>query len=415
MAPASDTWCNTLVNFFQDKISHIQDTFSLPPGQTLSALAKSVVLNSAYSFSTFSFVDLDSSLKLLKSLKSGSPSDPCAARLLAEAADTINPEVNCLINMSLQEACVPESWKQALIFTLLKKTVLDPLVPANYRPISLLPSLSKVCEKTVTTQLTNYVEASGLLHTAQSGFRATYSTESALLEVVESIRDRLDAGGKAALVLLDLSAVFDTVPHSLLLARLYDIGISGSVLLWIKSFLAGRSQRVWLPPCTSDSVSVTTGVPQGSSLSPILFNIYMTPLVYLAESLGAKVMAYADDTQLPFLWNRGEESVAAAQHCLSSVFQWLANAQLKCNEGKSEVLLFGSFGADFRERTWPPDSPRPSSVGNTTKNIGVWFDENLQFKTHVKKLAGTCYSILKTLRKFLPLLPREARETWSAR
>lgn len=137
----------------------------------------------------------------------------------------------------------------------------------------------------------------------------------------------------------------------------------------------------------------------------------MTPLVYLAESLGAKVMAYADDTQLLFLWSRGEESVVAAQHCLSSVFQWLANAQLKCNEGKSEVLLFGSFLPDFRERLWPQDFPRPTFEGKAVKNLGVWFDDNLHFATHVKKLAGTCYGILKTLRKFLPLLPRSAKET----
>lgn len=243
-APVSDSWCDTLVNFFQNKIMQIQATFSTHSGLVTPAVVEPMIACPVHSFATFRSVDLDSSLKLIKSLKSGSPSDSCAARLLSDVAEIINPEVNCLINLSLQEAYVPESWKQAHILPLLKKPALDPLTPANYRPISLLPSLSKICEKTVTSQLTNYVEDSGLLHVAQSGFRATYSTETALLEVAESIREHLDAGGRAALVLLDLSAAFDIVPHSLLLARLADIGVSGSVLLWIKSFLAGRTQSL---------------------------------------------------------------------------------------------------------------------------------------------------------------------------
>lgn len=143
-----------------------------------------------------------------------------------------------------------------------------------------------------------FVKREGLLHPAQSGFRASHSTESAVVEVSEAIRECLDAGGRAALILLDLSAGFDSVPHSLLLSRLTEIGVSGTVWGWLRSFLEGRAQQIWLPPSSSSSQLVTTGVPQRFSLSPLLFNIYVTPLVYLAEDLGAKVMAYADDTQL---------------------------------------------------------------------------------------------------------------------
>lgn len=139
MAPVSETWCNTLVNIFQDKITQIEGTFSIPSGQSISAPSDLATLRPIHSLSTFRLVDLDSSLKLLKGLKSGSPSDPCAARLLSDVADTIKPEVNCLINMSLQEAFVPGSWKQAHILPLLKKLALDPLVPANYRPIFSFP------------------------------------------------------------------------------------------------------------------------------------------------------------------------------------------------------------------------------------------------------------------------------------
>lgn len=182
-----------------------------------------------------------------------------------------------------------------------------------------------------------------MLHPAQSGFWATYSTESALLEVSEANRECLDAGRRAALVMLDLSAACDTVPHSLLLDRLSEIGISGSVWGWIRSFLEGRSQQVWLPPCASAPQSKATGVPQGSSLSPLLFNIYVTPLVYLVETLGAKVMAYANDTQLLFSWGRDDDSVLSAQHCLSSVFHWLVRHRVSAMRRNLRSFCMANF------------------------------------------------------------------------
>lgn len=202
--------------------------------------------------------------------------------------------------------------------------------------------------------------------------------------------------------MLDLSAAFDMVLHALLLTRLSEVGIADTALGWLTSFMEDRSQMVWLPPCASAPQSVTTGVPQGSSLSPLLFNIYVTPLIHLAEELGAKVIAYADDTQLLFTWKDDKTEISMAQHCLRTTFLWLAQAQLKCNEDKSEILLYGKFPPNFRELLWPAEFPLPCLLGTAVKNLGVWFEENLSFATHAKKLAGSCFGILKTLKKFLP-------------
>lgn len=323
----------------------------------------------------------------------------------------MNPEANRLINLSLQEAHVPSVWKQAKILPLLKKPTLDPLNPVNYRLFSLLPILAKAYKKVVNKQLTDFVEGAGLLHPAQSGFRAAYSTESALVEVSEAIRECLDVGGRAALILLDLSAAFDTVAHNLLLTRLADMGISGAALSWLKSFLEGHTQQVWLPPSSSSPQEVMTGVLQGSPLSPLLFNLYITPLIYLAEELGSKIIAYADDTQLLFTWEKSECSSSLAKNCLAAVFQWLSSAQLKCNEDKSEILLYGTFPPHFRETLWPVGFPLTASMGQPTTNLGVWFEENLSFSIQIKKLVGNSFGILKFLRKFLSLLPRAAKET----
>lgn len=150
-------------------------------------------------------------------------------------------------------------------------------------------------------------------------------------------------------------------------------------------------------------------VPQGSSLSPFLFNIYVTPLVQLVEELEARIVAYANDTQLLFTWDKFD--TLKVKICLTAVFQWLSMAQLKCNEEKSEILLYGNFPTQFRDNLWPAGYPLPSSFSQPVKNLGVRFEENLSFSHHIKKLAGSCFGILKSLTKFLPLLPRHTRET----
>lgn len=134
-------------------------------------------------------------------------------------------------------------------------------------------------------------------------------------------------------------------------------------------------------------------------------------MVYLAEELGTKIIAYADDTRLLFTWEKNTDP-SSAKHCLSSVFKWLAAAQLKCNKEKSEILLLRKFPPTFRDTLWPPESPPCLPQLESPSRIwGGWLEENLSFYTQVKKLAGICFGLLKTLRKFLPLLLRAAKET----
>lgn len=154
-------------------------------------------------------------------------------------------------------------WKQANIFLLLKNPSADPKVPANYRPISLLPSLSKALEKNLNRVISDYAENNNLLHITQSGFRANYSTETALLDVTEHIKEMLDQGGKAILILLDLSAAFNMVPQDRLLERMSDLGIGVSVLAWLASFLEERNQEIWPPPFASPHAQPEREGPSG--------------------------------------------------------------------------------------------------------------------------------------------------------
>ncbi len=169
--------------------------------------------------------------------------------------------------------------KSAIIHPLIKKPSLDPEILKNFRPVSNLSFISKVIEKVVAARLQDHMNANNLLDPMQSAYRAGYSTETALLRVHNDIVSSVDNGKGVFLVLLDLSAAFDTVDHEILLKFLEDyIGLDGSVLKLFDSYLSGRTQCVSISGVLSEFSDLLYGVPQGSVLGPIEFCIYTTAL-----------------------------------------------------------------------------------------------------------------------------------------
>lgn len=166
------------------------------------------------------------------------------------------------------------------------------------------------------------------------------------------------------------------------------------------------------PPFAAPSPSLKVGVPQDSILSPTLFNLYMSLLAHLAEAHGAKIISYADDTQLLFTCDkksdlRGEVINA----CLSDVFAWFQLHQLKCNPDKSEIILFGLPGDNMWRNWWPQDRSPPSALVKTVKNLGVRMEDNLSMKAQVQVVVGSCFGVLKMLRQFLPLMMESHSKT----
>lgn len=405
-------WTNQVAKFFFDKIKANQESFDNPTCMSQDDVPDLKGHSREEILLDFPPISLDTSLIIMKALKSGSPSDPYPARIVASVAEVLNPAINQVLNLSLLEGKVPARWKQGKILPLLKKPSADPTVVSNYRPITLLPFFAKALEKYVNVVITDFIEVTNALHPSQLGFRANYSTETALLEVTETIKSTLDRGGKAVLILLDLSAAFDTVPQRRLLQRLSECGIRGTVFRWFSSFLEGRQQSVWSPPFSADIPPLNVGVPQGSVLSPTLFNIYMAPLASLAEQRGAKVITYADDTQLLFMCEKDEPfNDNSIYLCLTKVFDWFRQNRLSCNSAKTEIIFFGHTPDDEWRNWWPQDQPPPFSPVTTVKNLGVMLDSDLSMKSQVQSVAGMCFRLLKMMRNFLSLLPLSHRKT----
>ena len=201
-------------------------------------------------------------------------------------------------DFSLDSSCIPNSWKVTVVVPLIKKLNIEPVLE-NLRPVSKLPFVSKIAEKAVISRLLNHCSEHAPLPTNQSSYRQFYSTETALIKDQSNILPSMNRQEVTLLVLLDLSAAFDTVDHETTAALFEsDFGVATQAFLWIKTFLSGGKQCVVVEQKQSRDFDVVTGIPQVSRLGPILFIIYASRLFHVVKKHLPDIQCYADDTQL---------------------------------------------------------------------------------------------------------------------
>ncbi|KAG1925807.1 hypothetical protein F2P79_025291 [Pimephales promelas] len=341
--------------------------------------------------------------------------DPFPSSLLKTHTSSISSLITKIINMSVETGYVPNSLKIALIKPLLKKPTLDPTLLSNYRPISNLPFISKLLEKVVSIQLQNHLKSNRLYEKFQSGFRPSHSTETALIRVTNDLLMASDSGSTSLLILLDLSAAFDTVDHHILLHRLQHFtGLSGTALKWFHSYLTDRTEYVALGDVKSRPHSVICGVPQGSVLGPTLFNIYMLPLGRVISKHGVNFHCYADDTQLYLQVTPSSSlSVTAARlsSCLKEIEAWMSENFLQLNGSKTEAIQTGTA---HQLRSSPITSVsffgHITPLSSSVINLGVKFDPHLSFDSHVTTICKTAFFHLRNISKLRPSLSLSAAE-----
>ena len=315
-------------NFFVDKIEKLRSQLR---SQTVTSPSPSHPFTSA-TFSTFQPVS-ESDVKkcILQSAPKTCDLDPIPTPLFIECLDSLLPSLTALFNSSLSSGVFPQTFKTAIVTPLLKKPSLDPNELKNYRPVSNLCFISKILEKLVLSQLSSYLTSNNLHNPLQSAYRPGHSTETALLKVVNDLLLSLDNGNVSLLALLDLSAAFDTIDHSILLHRLeHDFGVSGTALQWFSSYLTNRFQSVVVNGLLSDPSLISSGVPQGSVLGPVLFVIYTTPLSAVIQTHSVLHHSYADDTQLqksaPPCYI--SDLLSAMQLCIGDIKSWMTTNML---------------------------------------------------------------------------------------
>ena len=319
--------------------------------------------------------------------KRSSGHDNISNILLKDIVSSI-AEVLCeIFNRSLEQGEFPSIMKLADVVPLFKGK--EHYLEINYRPISLLTTISKVLEKIVYQRIYSFLQTTGQLYENQYGFREAHSCEHAIGKVINGIVKGLENKKTSACVLLDLSKAFDTIEHGIMLEKLSLYSIRGNALAWFKSYLSDRTLRVKCRTVgstdihTSDEYSVKYGTPQGSCLGPLIFLIFVNDLhLHLHE---AECVQFADDTTLLFK----HKNVRYLQFCIESelkrIQDWLYANKLTLNVSKCSYLLFSA-------------NNKHGSISNITLNdieipkvrfaklLGTWIDDKLTWDTHVKKL-----------------------------
>ncbi|KAM9552786.1 uncharacterized protein ACWYII_034792 [Salvelinus alpinus] len=404
--PPSSLSADDFVNHFEKKVDDIRSSFA--KSNDTAGSAHTALPCALTSFSPLSPDEI--SRLVTAGRPTTCPLDPIPSSLLQTISGDLLPYLTSLINSSLTAGYVPSVFKRARVAPLLKKPTLDPSDVNNYRPVSLLSFLSKTLERAVLGQLSCYLSQNDLLDPNQSGFKTSHSTETALLCVTEALRTAKANSLSSALILLDLSAAFDTVNHQILLSTLSELGISGAAHAWIASYLTGRSYQVAWRESVSAPRALTTGVPQGSVLGPLLFSLYTKSLGSVISSHGLSYHCYADDTQLIFSFPPSDNQVVnRISVCLADISVWMTDHHLKLNLGKTELLFLPGKDCPFHDLAITVDNSIVSS-SQSAKNLGVILDNTLSFSTNIKAVTRSCRFMLYNIRRVRPCLTQEAAQ-----
>ena len=278
---------------------------------------------------------------------------------------------------------------------------------ASWRTVVIL--LSTVVERIVVRQLSEYLAANSLLPKLQSGFRRHHSTESALLRVLSDLFMATDEGEVSLLALLDVSAAFDTVDHSILLDRLsISYGVAGLALDWMWSFIVDRTQTVHYGGLRSRCAKLKSGVAQVSVLGPLLYVMYRADIQKLVQSLGFDVHLYADDTEFHGSCKpSGAADLAARSMCvISAVKDWMSSNRLRLNTDKTQFIWLGTGHALGKLDVAQVNAILPST--DVVNNLGVSFDSELRMERQVSRLCQVCYFHLRRLRTIRRSLTKES-------
>lgn len=336
--------------------------------------------------------------------------DGITAGLLQQCSNRLVPIITHICNICIESGKFPKVFKRAIVHPIYKGGNRDNV--NNYRPISVLPVLSKVLEKILNSRLVSFLEHRHILAPNQFGFRARKSTEDAVASLVDHIVDKLDNQKKCVGIFLDLTKAFDTVSVPHLLTKLEGMGIRGHTLEIFKDYLSDRTQCVKIDSFVSDDTSLAFGVPQGSVLGPTLFLAYINSLCKLSLP-NCSIFTYADDTALIIHDSNWRSTIALAEQALGNVMNWLADNLLTLNLTKTTYLTFSLTSSNQPSseslvlKAHSCTTTAPYSLcdcptltrADTIKYLGVYIDSHLNWKYHLGNLKSRVRKLIYIFKK----------------
>ena len=396
MASSDIDKANVLALYFAQQCS---DPYTTDPDHTPAAGAPYPLQDE---HSSFIFPPIHSH-EVLKELQHLSPhkASGCTAisnRVLRETAPVIASSLTHIYNLSLTTATFPSDWKRAIVCPIFKNRG-EKSDPSNYRPISLLPAVGKVFDKLQSRSLCQFLMKNGLISDQQFGFLPGRSTLTQLLSVTDEWARAIDRGERVAAVFLDFYKAFDRVWHDGLLHKLGKCGLHPSALAWLQNYLSDRSLSVRVCNATSNPITITAGVPQGSHLGPILFVVFINDL---PSSVSSRTRLYADDA---LEYEIGAPpSTISLQRSIDHTTQWAACWHGKFSSCKTELLLIGRQTSADDQVTISIYSSVIAEC-SSHKHLSVTISSNLNWSAHVtqliKKASRRC-GLLRCMSHHLP-------------
>ena len=338
--------------------------------------------------------------------------DTISSYFLKLALPFLENSIAMLFNISLETSIFPMLWKISRVAPIYKEG--DKSEKSNYRPISVLPVISRLFERLVYDQLYKHLNSNNLLAKEQSGFRTLHSTLTCLLKSTDDWYSSLDKGQLVGLVLIDLKKALDTVDHNILCQKLEHYGLQGRELTWFKSYLSNRKQYCSINGAESELMDINIGVPQGSCLGPLLFLLYINDLPQAVKN--SKVAMYADDTSISYRSDDIHKLQEAMNKDLTTVAEWLKGNKLSLNVAMTKAMAISTKQKERsltrnKEELTLKIQEEPIDNVLITKYLGIQVDRNLDWKDHIKALSSKISRAIGLLRHAKVFLPQDTLKT----
>jgi hypothetical protein len=347
--------------------------------------------------------------------KSSSGHDGISTKLLKETIDVINIPITHIINRSFETGIVPSGMKIAKVIPIFKAN--DKCLLNNYRPVSLLPAFSKLLEKIMYDKVISFLNSTNVLYKHQYGFRAKHSTIQPIIHLLNHCAEATNKNTTqyTAAVLCDLSKAFDVINHKILLHKLRSYGIRGITNTWFENYLFDRSQYVEFENNKSVKRKISCGVPQGSILGPLLYLIYVNDI---DKACNGKIISFADDTTMLVSDSNLANLYSNANTYVNDLYVWFCANQLSLNAKKTKYILIRpkQSHCNLKGFNLAINGNSLQRVGDgcietTTKFLGIYLDEFLTWKPHIKNIKNKISRALFAIKQVKHVLPYETLRT----